>query len=339
MGKPGVWLGLAWVYFFLASPLSAGEHKPKATFTGHTDTVACVAISPDGKIIASGGHDNTIRLWNVATGKPLTTLKAARHGLDSVAFSPDGMTLAAGNGGNAIKLWDVGTYTDTTLRNKISQYAGPLVVFNSDGKALASGGRCIREIRLWNVTTGKQTATLAGHDAYGIRAMVFTPDGKTLATVGYHGEIKLWDVATARNTATHKLDATHVPRATFSLNGKMLAAVRGSVIVEKNKRNVVKDPECLKLWEVATGKELGTLEAPAAHVRAIVFSPDGKTLAAGSEGGTIKLWDVATRKERDAFKAHTAEVSCLSFSADSRMLISGSDDKTVKLWDVATRKK
>jgi WD40 repeat protein len=311
--------------------------KPWPTFEEHTGLVRGVAISPDGKTIASGSADKSIKLWDVSTGENTATLKAARYGVSSVAFSPDGRTLASGYAANQIQLWDVATRKDTTLFDDKSQYAAPQVVFSPDGKTLASGGRCIQEIRLWDVTTGKQTATLAGHDEYGVPALAFTPDGRTLASVGYHGGIKLWDVATGKNTATLKTDdneETYVPAAAFSPDTKTLAAVCPAVTVEEGGRNVVKDQACIKLWEVATGKEQATLKGQTANGWPMVFSPDGKTLATGSKDNTIKLWDVATGKELATFKGHTGTVLSLAFSEDSRMLVSGSEDKTIKLWDV-----
>jgi WD40 repeat protein len=138
VGKPAVWIGIAMACLLMPSPLSAQE--PKLTFLGHTEEVRCVAISPDGRILASG-DGNTIRFWDVASGKSQAILKkAAVYGVDSLAFSPDGKTLASGAGGNKIKLWDVGTRKAKTLLDKNSEYASPRIVFSPDGKTLASGG-------------------------------------------------------------------------------------------------------------------------------------------------------------------------------------------------------
>jgi WD40 repeat protein len=331
-GQHAMRLGITLAALLFASPLSAQEPKLRATFEGHTDDVRCVAISPDGKTLASGGIDNTIRFWDVASGKEQATLKnAAEYGVESVAFSPDGKTLASGIGGSGVKLWDIGTRKDTILRDKVSEYASPLVAFSPDGKTLASGGRCIREIRLWDVTTGKQTATLKGHDEYGVGVLAFTPDGKTLASVGGHdGALKLWDVATGENTATRKL-ADSTPAAAVSPDGKKVATA--ICIVESIKgENVITD-NSVKLWDAAAGKQQATLKA--ADVSSMVFSPDGKTLVTGSEKGNIHLWDVATGKELATLKGHTDKVLSLAYSADGKVLASGSADKTIKLWDLA----
>jgi WD40 repeat protein len=333
-----MWLVLAWG-LFLASPLSAEDKKPRTSFEGHTEMVRCVAFSPDGKTLASGSFDNTIRFWDVASGKEQTTLKdAAVFGVESVAFSPNGKILASGAGGNTIKLWDISTQKATTLLDEESEYAVPLVVFSPDGKTLASGGQCISNIRLWDVTTRKRAATLPGRDEYGIRTLAFLPGGKTLGSVARKDGIKLFDVATGKTTATRKLEADYIPSAAFSPNGKTLAMVRPAISGGEGARDVLKDAECIKLIEVATGKEQATINKNTASRRPIVFSPDGKTLAWGSDDGTITVWDVAKAKELASFKGHSREVSCLAFSPDSKILVSGSADTNIKLWDVAPRK-
>ncbi len=331
-------VGLSAVLACLATapPLLAQEAKPRLTLPGEIKWVR-VAFSPDGKTLVSGGADNTIRFWDVAMGKEQTTLKkVAEYGVCSVAFSPDGKTLASGLGGNKVKLWDLATRKDTILLDKLSQYASPRVVFSPDGKTLASGGQCIREIRVFDVVTGKITATLKGHDEYGIDALAFTPDGKTLISVGGHeGTVKLWDVATGKETAKRKL-VDWCPAAAVSLDSKTV--VTAMCLIESiNGENVVTD-KSIKLWDVATGKELISLKGHEYCVSSVIFSPDGKTLATGDEEKTIKLWDVATGKELATLKGHTESIVSLTFSADGKMLASTSEDKTIKLWDVAKPK-
>ncbi len=110
------------------------------------------------------------------------------------------------------------------------------------------------------------------------------------------------------------------------------------VLAEESGHNGIKEPECIKLWEVATVKLQASLKGYKADIRSVIFSPDGKTLASGSEDGTIKLWDVAKAKELASYKGHAAAVRSLAFSPDGKALASGSKDKTIKLWDVPTGK-
>src|SRR5437764_271227 len=126
LGKPTAWVGVTLGCLVLAFPLSAQESRPRLTFRGHTGEVRCLALSPDGKTLASGGADNPIRFWDVASGKERATVKKAAYWADSLAFSPDGKLLASGTAGNKIKLWDVATRKSLTLLDKSSQFASPL---------------------------------------------------------------------------------------------------------------------------------------------------------------------------------------------------------------------
>jgi WD40 repeat protein len=329
-----------------SSPLSAGEPRLRQTFLGHTGDVRCVAIGPDGETLASGSADNTIRFWNVASGKERATLKAAEYWVDSVAFSPDGKTLASGGGGNIIKLWDVRTRKATTLLGEVSQYASPLVMFSPDGKILASGGQCIRDITLFDLTTGKQRATLQRDDLEGIRALAFTPDGKTLASLGVLDGIERWRVATGKlapepppPTAAAKLIA-QLSAADFRSRRQASAELRklGIPVLPALRRAATakNEPEVQRRleWLRSQIEDATLIDAGGFYFAA--FSPDAKTLAAArARDNHVKLWEVITGNERVSLKVRAVAVGCVAFSPDSRMLAIGRADGTIKLWDVA----
>jgi WD40 repeat protein len=335
LGKCAIRACVALGCLLLFTAVPAQEPKLRSALFGHTKEVYCVAFSRDCKTMASGGADNSIRFWDVASGKERACVeKAAVFGVDSLAFSPNGKALASGTGGNRVTPWDVATCKSTKLLNKHSEYTSHLVVFSPDGKTLASGGQCIQEIRVWDPTTGKQTATLEGHDVFGVGALAFSRDGKTLVSVGFHdAQIKHVDLATGKNTATLEI-SDWTPAAAFSPEGKTLATAiyivgRINAMTEVTENRV-------KLWDAATGKQRASL--PAASVSSVVFSRDGKTLATGSEENTIKLWDLASGKELVTLKGHTDTVSSLAFSADGKLLVSGSKDKTVKVWELGKKR-
>jgi WD40 repeat protein len=298
--------------------------KEKATLKGHTEGVRCLTFSPNGKTLASGSMDNSIKLWDVATGKN-ASLKMKDFSVYSLAFSPDGKTLAAG-GEDEIVLWSLATGKHTTLRDGGSRVIALRILFSPDGKTLASGGSCgYREMKLWNVTGGKCTATLGEYDINGVRAMAFTADSKTLVSMGFNDGIKLWDVATGKNTDTQKIE-DGVRGAAFSPDGKTLATWSGS-------------DSTVKLWEMSSGKLKAAFKGPTEDTWELMFSPDGKTLVTANGNDLIvNLWDANTGKNQATLKGHTDHVLCLAFSPDGQTLASGSDDNTIKLWDVSPRR-
>jgi WD40 repeat protein len=283
---------------------------------GHNGSVESVAFSPDGKILASGSRDDTIKLWDVATGREIRTLQGHTGDVNSVAFSPDGKVLASGSWDKTIKLWDVATGTLLRTLKGHTDYVRS-VAFSPDGKVLASGS-FDNTIKLWDVATGREIRTLSGH-TLDVASVAFSPDGRILASGSVDTTIKLWDVATGALLRTLRGHTGIVHSVAFSPDGKVLAS--GSW-------------EEVKLWHMATGSVLRTLSGYTGWVRSVAFSPNGKVLASGSEDKTIKLWDVATGTLLGTLKGHTGWVESVAFSPDGKILASGSWDGTILLWDV-----
>ena len=179
---------------------------------GHTDIVDSIAFSPDGKLLASGSADKSVRLWNPADGKEMKNLGTHANRVYSVAFSPDGKMLASGGADGVIKLWDVAAKKELkTLKLPKNEKQKPVlppapvtgVVFTPNGQQVVSIGMD-RFVRLWDVKAGKQVKEMGPtpDDLYGV---AFSRDGKSLATSGYAGYITLWDLAGGK-----EVDATEV---------------------------------------------------------------------------------------------------------------------------------
>lgn len=206
----------------------------------HGGGVCCTAFSPDGRILASGGEDQAIRLWDVATGKPMRALMGHQHQVNSLAFAPTGNTLASASRDGTVRLWDISTGKQLRLFS-VEGVTFSCVVFSPDGRTLAASAYR-KAIHLWEVATGKEVLQLKKHQAGGVSRIAFSPDGKMLVSAG--GEDKtlcLWEVATGRELRQFDTQPCEIFSVAFSSNGKTLAGGgKGGI----------------HLWEAATGKEI-----------------------------------------------------------------------------------
>ncbi|NCR91462.1 MAG: protein kinase [Microcystis aeruginosa G11-01] len=286
------------------------------TLTGHYYWVVSVVYSPDGRYLASGSWDKTIKIWEVATGKELRTLTGHSEIVFSVAYSPDGRYLASGSRDNTIKIWEVATGKVRTITGHSMTVWS--VAYSPDGRYLASGS-LDKTIKIWEVATGKELRTLTGHSG-GVQSVVYSPDGRYLASGSLDKTIKIWEVATGKELRTLTGHSGWVQSVVYSPDGRYLAS--GS------------RDQNIKIWEVATGKELRTLTGHSSRVMSVVYSPDGRYLASGSWDQNIKIWEVATGKELRTLTGHSSRVQSVVYSPDGRYLASGSWDQTIKIWQV-----
>ncbi|KAF3918216.1 hypothetical protein ABW20_dc0108198 [Dactylellina cionopaga] len=327
------------------------------TLEGHSDCVLSVAFSDDGKQLASGSSDGTIKLWDITTGTNLATLEGHFGKVQSVAFLyNNNKQLASGSDDNTIKLWNITTGANLTLEGHSDWVRS--VALSYDNKQLASGSRD-STVKLWDITTGTNFTTLEGHlggvesviFSYNghsdcVRSVAFSHDGKQLASSSDDKTIKLWDTTTRVNLTTLKGHLSYVQSIAFSHDGTQL--VSGS------------SDSTIKLWDITTGISFPTLEGHLGKVRSFAFSHDGKQLASGSDDshsdwvqsvafshdskqlasgsidGTIKLWNITTGASFSIIEGPSKYVISVAFSHDSKQLASGGRDGSIKLWDTIT---
>ena len=194
--------------------------KPINSLDGHENSVIGVTFSPDGKFIASGSWDNTVKLWKL-DGTLVTTLKGHENVVSSVAFSPDGKFIASGSWDNIVKLWKLDGTLVTTLKGHESDVLG--VAFSPDGKFIASGS-CDKTVKLWKLD-GTLVTTLKGHENV-VSSVAFSPDGKFIASGSWDKTVKLWklDGTLVTTLKGHESDVLGVA---FSPKGDVIASGSG----------------------------------------------------------------------------------------------------------------
>ena len=291
--------------------VATGQHKQTFNWSGRA-----VSFSPDGRTLAIGEN-----LWDVPTGKRLTTLTESFEIVLSNAFSPDGTTLAVGGSSNTIRLWDVATEQSRKILEGHKDNVNS-VAFSPDGTTLASGSYD-NTIRLWDVATGQLKNILTDHRGR-VSSVAFSPDGSTLVSGSGDRTIRVWDVA----TGLQKQVLTGHGAPPFGIYG-IVFSPDGSTLMSGS------DDNSIYFWDVATKERLEILRESIAGVDAIAFSPDN-TIIATELGRDIVLWDIATGVQKQTLTGHTENVNSIVFSPDGSTLASGSRDGTVRVWEVTT---
>ncbi len=285
-------------------------------------SVWSLAFSPDGKTLASGSLDKTIKIWNIATRKEIRTLKAHSQAVDSLAISSDGRTLVSICGlfcFDGIKIWNLATGQEIrTLKyvsNKSLNFATSVAI-SPDANTLANGNSD-NTIKIWNLATGQEILTLNGHSDP-VDSVAIAPDNKTLVSSSFDKTIKIWNLVTGQEIRTINHNS-YVASIAISPDSKTLATS------SDNDKNI-------KIWNITTGQVIRILNGHSNRVNSVTFSPDGTTLASGSGDKTIKIWNVSTGQDIATLKGHSDSVWSVAFSPDGKTLASGSYDATIKIW-------
>jgi len=282
------------------------EHN---TLNGHRESVSAVSFSPDGKFIASGSVDQTLKLWN-RDGTLVKTFYGHRERVSAVSFSPDGQLIVSGSADKTLKLWK----RDGTLAKTLYGHSDRVsaVSFSPDGELIASGSGD-QKLNLWN-RDGTLIKTLYGHSER-VSAVSFSPDGKLIVSGSVDKTLKLWklDGTFVKTLYGH---SDRVSAVSFSPEGELIVSGSGD--------------QTLKLWQ-RDGTLAKTLYGHNERVSAVSFSPNGKLIASGSSDKTLKLWqrDGILKK---TFYGHSRGVSAVSFSPDGKLIASGSSDQKLNLW-------
>jgi RNA polymerase sigma factor (sigma-70 family) len=304
------------------------------TFEGHAVPPHCLALSPDGKLLASGSGDRSggedieldgLRLWDTSTGKELAKLGRYAEGVMGLCFSPDGKRLYSGCE-MSVRVWDVKTKKEILFGAGHHGWVGALA-YSPDGRTLASAGSDTT-VRLWDAAARTERRTLKGCEAP-IDSLAYRPDGALLAAGARNGTVVVWELPGGKEVARLKAckDARDI-RIDFSPDGKQLATMSRSGQIT--------------LWNATSLKEERQLPYRPVGAMCLAFTPDSKRLAIGRYGEAndqVRLVDVVRGEEvRRFYGVRNLFVPSLQFSPDGQFLAAGKSPSggSIELWDVVT---
>ena len=307
-----------------------------STFRGHQDDVRAVSFSPDGTI-ASASKDKMVKIWNPDT-TPLNKILSG-HGdwVYKVSFSADGKTIASASGDKTVRLWRTdGSLFKTLIGHK---EAVTWVSISPDDKTVASASND-KTVKVWNLD-GKLLDTLKHNGD--IRSVSFSPDGKTIVAASGDRKLYLWRWNGSKATMLAKLDHPNpVISVSFSPDGKTIATATAVDNKESGGKNAVEitGEKRVYLWQFngSSAKILKTIDHDD-NVKNVIFSPDGKTIAAACADKKVYLWGFDGKAANLTEKLdHSDTVESVSFSPDGKLIAAVSTGNTVKIWNFDGKK-
>jgi serine/threonine protein kinase len=316
---------VAWLLTQRESSTTTAGSRTQFTYFGHAGEVTAVAWSPNGKYIASGGNDHTIRIWDARTGADLLSLDGLSGGVPAIAWSPDSTRIASTTAGpsvsggppaseNAVQVWNATTGKPVYLYHG---HSGGItdIAWSPRGERIASSSTDYT-VQVWDATSGKHPLIYRTHSWY-VWTMAWSPDGKRIASGEPDGTIQVWDAATGHTFLTFRGHSSEVEAIAWSPDGKRIASAG--------------DDYTVRVWNSATGKLVYLYRGHTGYVRTVAWSPNGHVIASGGNDKTVQVWDSATGKTNYTYHSSSGSVTSVTWSPDSHAIAIGSEAGPVQV--------
>lgn len=312
----------------LALTYFGGNIKILNVKTGHvelvsTQTSRAISFLPGGHLIMSLSRDGKMSYWEKEGSVYLETFYLTTFGwsnvlgrdtLNSATFSTCAKLLAVQRPSHCVEVYDLRDRTKLTLNLTLAHGIPSCdLLFSTDSRLLASVSRDYSVLTIWDLETGTEKLSMRFRDS--ILNVAFSPESRIIAT-GTFGTIQLWDIETGNCKASLQDTSGHAPTTdalAFSPNGLLLASA-------------------VNLWDMTLRQDSNVSYRHSLNIRTVIWSPNGRLIASGSNDKTIQIWDAGTGIRRWILKGHEGSIDELLFSSDSNLLASASDDRTLRIW-------
>jgi WD40 repeat protein len=327
------------------------------TPAGHTAAVWGCAVSPDGRFIASASSDQTVKIWDVATGQDRGTLRGHTAAVNGCAFSPDGTSIASAGADRTVRIWDRESGTVRLVLHGHTHVVNKCV-FGPDGTWIVSAA-ADGALKMWDVATGEERATNVGHtDA--LTDCAVARAGSYIVSASLDGTLKVWDPGTRSQSVAPQQHSDWVNGCAVSGNADIVVsassdmtltvwsdtpttprhalvghedAVRGCAVWTSGREIVSASADkSLKIWSAAGGDARFTLLGHRDWVNSCSISPDERLILSASSDKTLRIWDARTRAKRLRFVAHGDSINACAFSPNGQFFVSASTDTLLKVW-------
>ncbi len=286
-------------------------------FTEHTHAVQTLAWSPDGKYIASAGHDKVIHIWDTTTGEVIHSYHGHTGIIWNLAWSPDSRSLISAGADEIVQIWEATTGYPLT---SYTEHRGTIraVAWSPKASQVASAGDD-KTVKVWDLHAAQLLHSYESHNQ-SVFCLAWSPDGSYLASGDNDATVRIWKAATGDYVRVYRKHTDRVTSLSWSPDGTYIASASNDGTIH--------------VWEANSGKLLHTCTGHEDTVSSVAWSPNGKYLASGSWDQTVRLWEWNTTQGATClhtYKGHKQWVNTVAWSPDSKYLATGSWDKTVHI--------
>jgi WD40 repeat protein/serine/threonine protein kinase len=287
-------------------------------FTQNDDApVLSLAVSPDGKWVASGNSLGTVRVWPLAAPKQVRTYHWHPTTVTSLSFNHNATRLVSAGHENYFVIWDLSTDRELFKIANLSGIVGQ-ATFSPDGNWILTGdaGKDAA-VRLWNAQTGTNVCTLGKH-ANRVDELCFASNGSLAASASLDQTVIIWDLVLRKERARFRVGRTSVDSISFCGNDRQIAIADRDGIVS--------------IFDISTSKELASYRAHQGLIWHIAATPDGRQLVSAGIDQSLRAWSLDSSKNLWSLRGHTSEINGFGITPDGACIASASSDKAVKLW-------